>query len=122
AADGSLVRELSGHENHIYNLTFSPDGRHLLTGDLMAVLKHWDVATGNLVREFDAKALHKYDTTFRADCGGIRGIDFSPDGKYLAVGGIGELTNAFAGIGKPTVLLFDWESGKQIHVMTTKEA
>ena len=35
ATDGKLVSEISGHESHIYNVAFHPDGRHLVTGDLM---------------------------------------------------------------------------------------
>ena len=122
AADGSLIRELTGHANHVYNLAFHPDGRQLATGDLMGVIKHWDFETGQHVRDLDGSPLHKFDATFRAECGGIRGIDFSPDGRLLAVGGLGELSNAFAGIGKPTVLMFDWTTGQKLHTMTPKGA
>jgi len=131
AADGKLLRELPGHARHVYNVRFDPTGRFLVSGDLMGVLKQWDVAAygsaashpsgdaagGKLVRDLDAKMLSKYDKTFMADCGGIRGMDFSPDGKYLVVCGIGEVTNAFAGVGKPTAVLFDFQTGKRLRVM-----
>lgn len=117
ADDGKLLREMPGHARHVYNVKFDPSGKYLVSGDLMGVLKQWDVATGKLVRELDAKVLTKYDKTFRADCGGIRGMDFSPDGKYLVVCGIGEVTNAFAGVGKPTAVLFDLKTGKRLRVM-----
>lgn len=122
AADGALLKELEGHTRHVYNVAFHPNGKHLISGDLMGLLKQWEVETWLPVREYDAKLLSGYDPTFKADCGGIRGIDFSPDGRYLAVGGIGEVSNAFAGIGKPTVLIFDWVSGQRIHVLTPKGA
>ncbi len=122
AADGALLKELEGHTSHVYNLAFHPNGKHLVSGDLKGTLKQWELETWQLVRDYDAKLLHKYDEGFKADCGGIRGIDFSPDGRYLAVGGIGEVTNAFAGVGKPTVLLFDWLTGQRIHVLTPKGA
>jgi hypothetical protein len=112
AADGTLVKELAGHSRHVYNVGFHPSGKSLISGDLMGVLKQWDVGSWTMTRELDAKVLSKYDNTFKADVGGIRAIDFSPDGKLLAVGGITEVSNAFAGIGNPLVLLFDWESGK----------
>jgi WD40 repeat protein len=121
AADGTLVKELAGHPRHVYNVAFHPSGTALVSGDLMGVLKQWDVATWNLTRELDAKVLSKYDPTFKADVGGIRGIDFSPDGKSLAVAGITEVSNAFAGIGEPAVVLFDWESGKQLKLLKPKE-
>jgi WD40 repeat protein len=117
ADDGKLIREMPGHARHVYNVKFDPTGKFLVSGDLMGVLKQWDVATGKLVRDLDAKVLTKYDKTFMANCGGIRGMDFSPDGKYLVVCGIGEVTNAFAGVGKPTAVLFDFKTGKRLRVM-----
>jgi WD40 repeat protein len=101
----------------VYNVAFHPSGRSLVSGDLMGVLKEWDTAEWSHCRDLDAAVLTGYDKTFQADCGGIRGIDFSPDGKHLAVSGISEVTNAFAGIGKPTVVLFDCESGQRLKVM-----
>ena len=40
-------------------------------------------------------------------------LDFSADGALLACGGISNVSNAFAGIGNPAILLFNWHSGKQ---------
>ncbi len=121
SADGTLVKELAGHPRHVYNVAFDPSGKFLLSGDLMGVIKQWEVATWNMTRELDAKVLSKYDTGFKADVGGIRSLDFSPDAKLLAVAGITDVTNAFAGIGVPAVVLFDWESGKQLKVLKPKE-
>jgi len=112
-ADGSLVRELAGHNRYIYNVAFHPDGKNLVSGDLMGRLIHWEVATGKQVREFKAESISKYDKTFKADIGGFRGLTFSPDGKWLAGSGITNVTNAFAGIGNPVIVVFDWESGAQ---------
>ena len=33
-ADGSPVREFLGHERHVYNVAFHPDGKHLVSGDI----------------------------------------------------------------------------------------
>jgi hypothetical protein len=49
--------------------------------------------------------LHKYDSTFMADIGGARGMTFKSDGSVLALSGITNVANAFAGIGKPGVVL-----------------
>src|SRR2546430_9992123 len=43
-----------------------------------------------------------------------RGMAFSPDGKTLAMSGITNVSNAFAGIGNPIVLLANWEDGKEV--------
>ncbi|MFQ5734094.1 MAG: WD40 repeat domain-containing protein [Planctomycetaceae bacterium] len=117
ADDGRLIKELPGHTRHVYNVKFDPSGRFLVSGDLMGVLKQWEVGSWKHVRDLDAKVLSKYDKTFRADCGGIRGMDFSPNGRYLVVCGIGSVTNAFAGVGKPTAVLFDFATGKRLKVM-----
>ena len=111
-ADGKLVREMAGHESHIYNVAFHPSGKHLVTGDLMANLIDWEIATGKQLRTWKAESQVKYDKTFLAFIGGFRGMDFSPDGKRLACSGMTNVTNAFAGIGNPSVVLFDWEKGE----------
>jgi WD40 repeat protein len=112
-ADGSAVRSMSGHEHHVYNVAFHPDGSRLVTGDLKCHLFEWDTATGKLGRRLQAKSLYKYDGGFKADIGGVRAIDFSDDGKQLAVSGITNVTNAFACVGNPSVVVFDWKSGKE---------
>jgi len=111
--DGSLVRDMPGHQSHIYNVVFHPDGERLATGDLNCNLIDWDVKTGKQVRTWQAASLQKYDKVFRAVIGGFRGMTFSRDGKYVACSGITNVTNAFAGVGNPSVVVFDWESGKQ---------
>lgn len=121
AADGSLLRTLAGHERHVYNVAFHPAGGHLVSVDLMGIAKHWSTSDGAELRQFDAAALHIYDKTFRADIGGARSIAFTPDGKYLACGGITEVTNAFAGQGKPVVVLFDWEKTEPKAKLTLKD-
>jgi WD40 repeat protein len=111
--DGQPLRTLDGHDCHVYNVAFHPDGKWLASADLKGNVKVWDVERGECVRELDARILHKYDGVFRADIGGARGMAFDPEGKYLACCGITNVSNAFAGVGNPLVVLFDWASGKQ---------
>ena len=111
-ADGSLVKELAGHECHVYNVLFHPDGKSLVSGDLKANLIHWNIETGEQTRKMTAEALCKYDKTFRADIGGFRGLAFDSSGKRLAGSGITNVTNAFAGVGNPMVVVYDWDSGE----------
>jgi WD40 repeat protein len=121
-ADATLVDVLAGHGAHVYNVLFHPDGARLLSGDLKGEVREWDLATSEQLRTFDASPLWKYDPGFRADIGGVRGFDLSPDAKLLACGGMTEVTNAFAGLGNPLVVVFDYESGekKQSHVTSKK--
>jgi hypothetical protein len=118
AQDGSAIRTLEGHGCHVYNVAFHPSG-HLVSGDLRGVVKEWDCGRGTLVRNLDASALYRYDTVFRADIGGVRSMTFNPDGSLLVCSGITEVTNAFAGVGRPGFFLFDWASGRLRHRMQT---
>ena len=113
ADDGSLVREFSGHERHVYNVAFHPGGKNLLSGDLVANFIDWEVETGKQIRSFKVATLHKYDPGFMADYGGPYSMQFSKDGKQFAAGGITNVSNAFAGVGNPALCMVDWESGKE---------
>ena len=110
-ADGKPIRTLEGHASHVYNVAFHPDGTRLASQELKGIVKEWDLKTGKTIRDLDAKILHKYDPTFMADIGGARGMCFDADGAHLAVAGISNVSNAFAGVGNPLVLLFNWKEG-----------
>jgi WD40 repeat protein len=120
--DFKPVRTLEGHESHVYNVAFHPTEPFVVSADLKGIIKVWHRDKGTVEREFDAKVLHKYDATFCADIGGIRGISFSPDGKLLACSGITNVSNAFAGVGNPLVVLFDWTTGKPKQQLKPKDA
>ncbi len=111
-ADGKALQKFEGHGCHVYNVAFHPTGNSLVSGDLKGVIKEWDLASGKAVRVFDAKVLHKYDGGFAADIGGVRGMTFDATGASLACTGITEVSNAFAGVGNPLVVSFDWKDGK----------
>jgi WD40 repeat protein len=111
-SDGKLVRELPGHERNVYSVAFHPQGAFLLSGDLMGVVKQWEVTTGKLARSFDAKPLHTYEGGQQVDFGGVRALAVSPDGKWLAAGGLYKATNPLGAVHEPLVLLFNWESQK----------
>ena len=55
-----------------------------------------------------------YDNKFAADMGGARDLHFKPDGTQWASAGITKVTNSFAGIQDPIIVLFDWETGKEV--------
>src|SRR5262249_17330264 len=118
--DGKLLRELAGHDCHVYNIAFHPEGKWLVSADLKGGVKVWDLAKGAVARGMDAKVLHKYDRTFAADIGGVRSMAFSADGGLLACAGITGVSNAFAGVGTPLVVLFDWKTGQQKTLLRPK--
>ena len=111
-SDGKLVAEMKGHEECIFSLAISPDGKHLVSGDLYGSVRQWAIGDWKQLRELNAKLLHTRKENFIADVGGVRSLAFSNDGKFLAAGGMKEAkSNAFCP-GEPTVLIFDWASGK----------
>jgi WD40 repeat protein len=122
AADGKLFAQLAGHASHVYHVMFHPSGESLVSCDLKGNLKEWDVAGGSLKRDLPpAAALYKYDTGFRADIGGARSLAFRTDAAELAVGGITNVTNAFAGIGNIAIVLLDMAEGKIALQLEAKE-
>ena len=116
-ADFSLVREFEGHTSHVYNVAFHPTARAIVSGDLRGNIKQWDLQTGRETRTMDASVIFRYDPTFRADHGGVRSMTFNADGSLLACAGITNVTNAFAGIGNPAIVLFNWQSGQRSQVL-----
>ena len=51
---GRELRRLSGHQDHIKALHFSPDGKWLASGSRDHTIKLWDVGTGQEIRSFPA--------------------------------------------------------------------
>jgi WD40 repeat protein len=115
--NGNLIRTLRAHESHVYNLAFHPGGQFLTSADLQGHVKQWDVNQGTVTRTLDATILSRYDTTFRATIGGVRSMTFNADGSLLACAGITDVTNAFAGIGKPAIVVFNWQTGQRSIVL-----
>jgi WD40 repeat protein len=121
SADGAPLGQFAGHEWHVYNVAWRPDGSSLVSCDLKGIAKEWDLATSTAKRDLAAAPLWKYDNTFRADIGGARSIAFRGDGNQVAFGGITNVSNAFAGIGHPAVVLLEWADGKQAFLLEAKE-
>jgi WD40 repeat protein len=85
-ATGAEVRQFRGHSGGIFAVTFSPDGKQLVTGSADKTIRLWDVQTGKELRRFD-DAQHE-----------TRWASFSPDGKLVATGmDIGRQPSALVG-------------------------
>lgn len=122
AADFSLLRTFVGHEWHVYNLAYHPAGMHLVSADLHGVVRQWSLESGVQLRTMDCSVLFRYDPVFRADHGGIRSMAFNQQGSLLACTGITNVSNAFAGVGNPAVVLFDWRLGQRFDVLRPQAA
>jgi WD40 repeat protein len=51
-ADGKLVRTFPGHKDNVTGLTFSSDGKTLISGSSDHTIRAWDVATGKERRRY----------------------------------------------------------------------
>ncbi|MBL8098201.1 MAG: hypothetical protein JNK81_03420, partial [Anaerolineales bacterium] len=72
---GEAVQTFEGHNEFIFQIAFSPDGKYLLSGSLDTTARLWDVATGQEIRRYNAHTAAVYS------------VAFSPDGHHIATSG-----------------------------------
>lgn len=122
AQSGVQIRELRGHEEKtphhfvsmLYACAFSPDGKHLATGDKVGHIVIWDMASGEPVTTLETPTMYTWDPRQRIhSIGGIRSLAFSADGKLLAVGGIGQIGNIDHLGAKSRIEVFEWQKGER---------
>ncbi len=94
---GKLATKIEGFDNGLEPIAFTPDGKHLATGErsqIGAKASLWEVASGKRVRTFEG---HKY---------WVSKLAFSPDGRFLASGS----TDGFT--------LWNTETGEKLQTVT----
>lgn len=124
AETGALRHDLRGHEpitphhfpSMLFACTFSPDGRHVATGDKVGHVVIWEVETGKPAATLETPVMYTWDPVARRhSIGGIRTLAFSPDGNRLAVGGTGKIGNIDHLEAPARVEVFDWRKGERTH-------
>jgi WD40 repeat protein len=68
-----LLLELKAHDNSVFALAYSPDGKYLLSGGRDAVLKIWEV-----------NEAYRLQQTINAHWYHINAIKYSPNGNFFA--------------------------------------
>ncbi|MCC6418954.1 MAG: hypothetical protein IT429_12030 [Gemmataceae bacterium] len=115
-APGSLLAGLDrkafdkGHEEAIFSLAFSPDGKHLATGSggLERAIKLWNVADATLVRDLHNPKLKVPPGVAQAHPGWVYGLRFTSDGKRLVSVGDAPLSRGYLAVWDPA-------EGKLVH-------
>jgi uncharacterized protein (TIGR03067 family) len=95
------VHCFTGHTSPVKAVTFSPNGRFALSGSgwpngTDRSMRLWDVETGRQIRQFGWHV------------GYVQCVAFSPNGRQVASGSTDQ-----------TIRLFDTDSGKEIHRLST---
>ncbi|CAG8442794.1 7967_t:CDS:10 [Ambispora gerdemannii] len=73
-----IVRAFSGHRNRITDLTFSHDGRWIISSSLDSTIRTWDLPSGHMVDIFRVDSV-------------ATSVSFSPTGDFLATSHVGDV-------------------------------
>ncbi|TWH43478.1 AAA-like domain-containing protein [Dulcicalothrix desertica] len=88
-------KQLNGHQNEVYGVAFSPDGKTLASASKDKTIKLWNVTTGQQISSLTG---HKNE---------VNSVAFSPDGKTLA-----------SASSDKTIKLWNVNTGQQISSLT----
>jgi WD40 repeat protein len=94
-APPNLVIALRGHKEAVYGITFSPDGKQILTASGDPSVKVWDLATGKDLKTYAGPDAHKQI---------VLGVAISPDGATFATSS-----------GDNSVRIWDFPTDKPLH-------
>ena len=64
---GEVIRTFQGHEGYVQSVSFSPDGRRVLSAGSDHTVRLWDVATGQELRKLEGHRDQVWSVTFSRD-------------------------------------------------------
>lgn len=122
---GQLLHSMSGHAREtpqgyvsaLYSLAVANHSPIVATADRVGEVRVWDIDARRLVTRFASSEFYTFDPDKRdRSIGGIRRARFSPDGQWLALSGIGQITNVDGFVGPVRVEVWDWRHARRIAV------
>lgn len=121
--EGKLIREMVGEhtpltphhfQSMLYACAFNPDGSMISSVDKTGHIVVWDVRTGKKIASMEAPIMYTWDPTARRhSIGGPRSIAFSPNSKFLAVGGTGKIGNIDHLEANGRIEVFEWQKNEK---------
>ncbi len=120
---GQLLHTFAGHEREtpqgyvsaLYSVAAANNSSIVATADRVGDVRVWDVDARRLVTRFQSGEFYTFDPEKRdRSIGGIRRVRFSPDGKWLALSGIGQISNVDGFVGPARVEVWDWRQAKRV--------
>jgi WD40 repeat protein len=107
AKDGSLVKEFPQQKHILCRVAIHPDGKSVVSGDLMGNVRHWNIDSGKLIRETAFDKMHFYDRI--QDVPGIYVLQFDDAGETLWCAG-GQPSSNTNHQGIPVLHQVDWKT------------
>jgi WD40 repeat protein/uncharacterized caspase-like protein len=105
-AEGPILRlDTGGHMALIMSLAFTPDGKFIVSASNDKVIRVWDWRAGKTVRTFRGQSGPGQE-------GRISAMALSPDGRWLAVGGLLANFDGTNHIDIGAIRLYDFASGE----------
>lgn len=103
-------QELIGHLDVVNQVTFSPDGRHVVSSSADGTAKVWDVATEQDI------------FTLRGHTGKLTGGAFSPDGKHIVTAGEDGTVRSWNAVTGRAVHVLKGHEGSALSVVTSPDS
>ena len=89
---GQVGNPLQGHTDSVNSVSFSPDGRHIVSGSTDRTIQLWDAQTGGQV-----------GNPLQGHTDSVNSVAFSPDGRHIV-----------SGSDDRTIRLWDAQTGGQV--------
>ncbi len=96
--ESSELKQLYGHQDWVMSVSFSPDGKTLVSGSADNTIKFWNLETGKDIR------------TLSDHWSSVLSVSFSPNGQLLA-----------SGSGDGTIKLWNTQTGKLMNTFYSHE-